>query len=473
MKKMLVLCLAIILCVSTFTACGGSAIDPNDPNQGLWVATTGEMLGISMEVSDYFGAGFTIELRNKGKCEITVDGSKVNGTWTLDNGAFTVKGGGIDSAGRLENGTLTLEDVMGMGITLIFVKEGSSVTPEVSGGTSGNDVSEDTGGKNLSEALQWWDGDWYGYWTMTTASGVYEDLAEESWDCAAVIDMQPDGSATIYLWDDYEEIGTIEIQVDENAGVGAMGGATSEGGFFYEKPLAHADWIIRPGLEAYDDYIMIDGRHKDSEDFFDYDEFTYEIYLRPWGKLWDDIPEGERPNNYDGWYLDSCNTPMLTALADATINGAPVFIHSAFSGSVGGSSGVQNGDDGEGEVSASPPPAALHPGEPSSTGDGYTSQENVYRTYKWLYEMDWDFQDESCTYEYVRDYIGVEGFDCGNSGPNSVSEAGDHYFNWYASETVFIHVGFRLRDNGTWTWCGQNSSGFSMSDLEDIVVTYD
>ena len=55
---------------------------------------------------------------------LSVDGSKANGTWTLNNGAFTVEGGGIDCAGRLENGVLTLENVMDMGITLVFYKDG-------------------------------------------------------------------------------------------------------------------------------------------------------------------------------------------------------------------------------------------------------------------------------------------------------------------------------------------------------------
>lgn len=46
--------------------------------------------------------------------------------------------------------------------------------------------------------------------------------------------------------------------------------------------LEHADWIIDPGLEDYENLIRIDGWYENGDD-----EFYYEIYLRPWGTVWD------------------------------------------------------------------------------------------------------------------------------------------------------------------------------------------
>ena len=120
---------AVLLAVSlalSLTACGSDA--QSDPNAGVYTAVTAKAMGIEMPVGDLFGEGFSIELKDKGKCAITADGKKANGKWTLDGSAFTVKGGGIDCAGTLENGAIVLEDVMGMGVTLTLVREGASAS---------------------------------------------------------------------------------------------------------------------------------------------------------------------------------------------------------------------------------------------------------------------------------------------------------------------------------------------------------
>lgn len=108
---------------------------------------------------------------------------------------------------------------------------------------------------------------------------------------------------------------------------------------------------------------------------------------------------------------------------------------------------------------------ALAAGEPSSTGDGYAPREDVLRLIKWI---DDDYAD-GLTYEEVRDFIGVDGYDCGNSGPNNMTALGDHYFNWYADETHYIHVCFRGReDSGRFECCQWNTSGFDSSEWKDI-----
>ena len=460
------LALTMVLSMVLLSACGeGSKGATNDPNIGLWKATTGEMSGMSMEVSDLFGKGFTIELNTGGKCKINVDGSKSNGTWTLNEGAFTVKGGGLNCEGRLENGKMTLENVLGMGLTLIFEKEGgfsgpmsgeagaSEVTPgsavqfyvleSMSGGDMGDysaeayyDLLEAMGtdrdaslcyilmhpdgsvqmvsvgmliegtwkdgvftltsdgekmtmeytisGEKLTtvdedgatfvyilssdeppalptappwedddslpedspepdelppsdtpdnndepstefpEHLEWWEGDWYGYWLVDSTGDYYDSLLDGKWDCYAVISADYDGTATVYLWDDEEELGTVEIQISIEGG-GIMGGATSEGGELFGYSVEHADWVLYPDIEDYDNMIVIQEMFED----VDGDWFTYEIYLRPWGMLWDDVPEDDRPQDYDGWYIggDYYRDNMLDALAGTTVGGEPVFIH--------------------------------------------------------------------------------------------------------------------------------------------------
>ena len=82
------------------------------------------------------------------------------------------------------------------------------------------------------------------------------------------------------------------------AGTGEFGTLMSEGGRFTDIDLEHADWIVDPGLLDYPDMIHISGYYESGED-----EYTYDIYLRPWGTYWDDVTEEDLPYYYYDWYL--------------------------------------------------------------------------------------------------------------------------------------------------------------------------
>ena len=114
------------------------------------------------------------------------------------------------------------------------------------------------------------------------------------------------------------------------AGTSELGTVMSEGGWFTDIPLEHADWIVDPGLLDYEDMIHISGFYENGDD-----EFTYDIYLRPWGTYWDDVAEEDLPYYYYDWYL-----PMIEAgeaMPDAIGEGAP-------SGGGSGGTGAQTGD---------------------------------------------------------------------------------------------------------------------------------
>ena len=120
-KKIIMLTLSLLTILS-LAACGGGSKASTDPNAGLYTAATVEMMGIEIDASTAFESGFTIELKDGGKCALVVDGKKANGKWTLSGTDFTLKGGGIECSGTLEDGVMTLVDVMSMDITL--TKEG-------------------------------------------------------------------------------------------------------------------------------------------------------------------------------------------------------------------------------------------------------------------------------------------------------------------------------------------------------------
>ena len=124
---------------------------------------------------------------------------------------------------------------------------------------------------------------------MTGCYGYYEDMEGDWWDICGTIDIGEDGVGTVTLWDE---------DYTESEGTGEFGTLMSEGGRFTDIDLEHADWIVDPGLLDYPDMIHISGYYESGED-----EYTYDIYLRPWGTYWDDVTEEDLPYYYYDWYL--------------------------------------------------------------------------------------------------------------------------------------------------------------------------
>ena len=145
-KRMILLAIPVVfLLMIIFTMISGSIRtgkpDPKDPNQGTWKIARAAVSGSSMEVDSAFGSGFTIDLNNKGKCVVTVDGTKSYGTWTLSGDTLQLDCGGLTCSGTLKNDLLTLNDVHGQGVTLYFAKSGSlAQTPTDSGDMTPTDT---------------------------------------------------------------------------------------------------------------------------------------------------------------------------------------------------------------------------------------------------------------------------------------------------------------------------------------------
>lgn len=196
----------------------------------------------------------------------------------------------------------------------------------------------------------WWDGDWYGWWIISSGTGDYEDAVGYWWDVCARIVAYDTQSGAMVIWDDDDRsmdnaCGQIQVSFNE-AGVGEHGTMMAEGGAFMDQVLGHADWIVDPGLEKVDDLIWIDGSY-DGEN----GSYSYEMFLRPWGVIWDDITEevtgynNPLPNTYD-WYLGFVNAgqPMPDSF-DATVDGgsATAAVEPSAPAETGASAATPNG----------------------------------------------------------------------------------------------------------------------------------
>ena len=297
--------------------------------------------------------------------------------------------------------------------------------------------------------LDWWNGAWYGWWTMTGCSGAYESMAGKWWDACAVIDIGSDYTGTVTIWDeDYSRADPMsQATVTLNsAGVGEHGTVMSESGYFTNLPLEHADWIVDPAINSrfpdVENMICIEGWYEDGED-----EFYYEVYLRPWGQLWDDFAADypdDVPYYYDDWYL-----PLVEA-------------GSAMPDVVGGEA-VPSGSGGT-DAMTQTPNSADAPTAPTaanvSGGDGIVTEEQVQKGYVWMNEVNNNIFD--ATYDDIVAYFGVEGQFVKEEYSDHM-KANYRYYKWISEDddSHFIYVNFKENESGVYTVSAYNTSGFS------------
>ena len=297
--------------------------------------------------------------------------------------------------------------------------------------------------------LDWWNGAWYGWWTMTGCSGAYESMAGQWWDACAVIDIGMDYTGTVTIWDeDYSRADPMsQATVTLNsAGVGEHGTVMSESGYFTNLPLEHADWIVDPAINSrfpdVENMICIEGWYEDGED-----EFYYEVYLRPWGQLWDDFAADypdDIPYYYDDWYL-----PLVES-------------GSAMPDVVGGEA-VPSGSGGT-DTMTQTPNSADAPAAPTaanvSGGDGIVTEEQVQKGYVLMNEVNKNIFD--ATYDDIVAYFGVEGQFVKEEYSDHM-KANYRYYKWISEDddSHFIYVNFMENESGVYTVSAYNTSGFS------------
>ena len=257
--------LAIVL-IAALAGKGGKTPANADPNLGVYNAATAEMWGMEMDVSDIWEKGFSIELKDKGKCTIEVDGAKSNGKWTLENGIFRVNGGGVDCDGTLANGVMTLENVLDMGVTLTFEKEGGYTASN--GGAGAAD-----GGSDIQKQ---WNGTWYGAMYVSEATGDFSGIPSDFYDVYMVVDVDAEGRGTfaVYL-DGVKEAFALANCEAKESGLYAIDGTIAGGAEMYAY-----NWMFLPMPDYPDQYTMSD----EIEDGGG--RFNFSLFMKQWGASW-------------------------------------------------------------------------------------------------------------------------------------------------------------------------------------------
>ena len=331
----------------------------------------------------------------------------------------------------------TFEQLFGKKNGKITIDTSTLSREEAAGIDSTEDAVLTTSAAGDDTLLDWWNGEWYGWWKMTGCTGSYESMEGQWWDICGIIDIGADYTGTVTLWDeDYKKdnpmvSATVSLSA---AGTGANGTMTSEGGWFTDVALEHADWIVDPGLVERDNMIYIDGWYENGDD-----GYYYEIYLRPWGLRWDDAGEDYLPYLYDDWYL-----PLIDA-------------GKSMPDSIGmdDSAGSANTDAAITTSSANVP-----------GGDGIVTEEQVQMGYVWMNKVNNNIFDT--TYEEVASYFGVEG-EFVKEEYSDHMKANYRYYKWVSSENSshFLYVNFKEETPGVYKVSAFNTSGFSGTEAMD------
>ena len=60
-----------------------------------------------------------------------------------------------------------------------------------------SDTKPETTGTTGDTLLDWWNGEWYGWWKMSGCYGDYESMEGDWWDVCGVIDFDKDYTAQL------------------------------------------------------------------------------------------------------------------------------------------------------------------------------------------------------------------------------------------------------------------------------------
>lgn len=401
MKRACAQALCLLLIAATLLTLGGCGEKTR--------AGTGKYLCVSIDyglgddpITDTDGR--YLELRNDGTATFYYGDSleiRMDGKWKVDGTDFTFTNLGQDDKGTLKGNTVTLDYA---GTIYTFVLEG---TEAPSSAPASSESSAD------GALRDWWSGDWYGLWYMTSGTGDYQTDDTVFWDCCAHIDLDEDNVGTFELWDADlprgDGVCSVSVSLKPD-GLGEHGALYSESGWFMDSDLGHADWIIDPALSGYDHALAISGDVEDESG-----SYHYEILLRKWGERWDDagsaIPEG-----YESWYL-----PLIEAGAEM-----PDAIDST-------------------DAPASPDPDDF--GKSNAEATGVTTLDALRAAYQAVHA------ESQMTYESVAAILGVDGIPWKK---DSVSWSDTiHYYQWFTADgSDFYYIGFQVNEDGSETFNG-------------------
>ncbi len=162
-----------------------------------------------------------------------------------------------------------------------------------------DDYGNENGGSTNQDMMDFWNGYWFGYWTLSAWDSDYKKMEGLKFYVLGQTTLDSNGNSEIYLWDVDYSVADVK-GTNNGSGLSDLGTFVSESGYFWDgDDLEHAEWRIDPGMEDKDDYIKIEGHCRYKGDL----TFDYTIHLVKWGNKWVEFLPMDRPDEY-AWYIE-------------------------------------------------------------------------------------------------------------------------------------------------------------------------
>ena len=178
------------------------------------------------------------------------------------------------------------------------------------------------GGKEPAETVEltqaekdqiydWWEGDWYGWWTIFEGDGYYADQVNQSLDCCIRIERIDEEHHLITIWDEYYNsysgdcLARVKVKIDPvtNKATSVM----DADNYFYYGTVGSHGWVIDPKYAGTDGMLIIEGDFTDDQD--DYCE--YGVVMSQWGNEWVESESTYAPYHYYNYFQ-----PLMAAGKD-------------------------------------------------------------------------------------------------------------------------------------------------------------
>lgn len=112
-----------MICTLFMIGCGANA--EKSLYEGKWIAVSAQMMGVSVGIEETFGGEFEFEVKRGGKAGVRIGEETGKGKWWVEEEQFTLKIEGEEMVGAIGENTISFDDMLGMGVKIIFAKEGT------------------------------------------------------------------------------------------------------------------------------------------------------------------------------------------------------------------------------------------------------------------------------------------------------------------------------------------------------------